>query len=113
MLGNLSVQELENRIYQKDEMIIVDTRQPAFYEEHHIPGAINIPFGFEMPQEAYSLPKEQEIIVCCYIGLSSKAFAFMLGEAGYEKVLNLTGGYMAWRREIEGDIDYTFSLGED
>ena len=113
MLGSISVQELKKRIDRNDSVTIIDTRDPSSYKDHHIPGAINIPFVFDIPEEAYRLPKEQEVIVCCYIGRSSKAFAFMLGEAGYRSVLNLTGGYMAWRRKIDGDQDYIFSLDEE
>jgi rhodanese-related sulfurtransferase len=113
MLKSISAQELKEKVDRKADMMVIDTRLPRFYKESHIPHAINMPFAFEMPKEAYALPRDKKIVVSCYMGISSKAFAFMLSEKGYEKVLNLTGGYMAWRREIEGDESYTFTLTEE
>ncbi|MBB6214522.1 rhodanese-related sulfurtransferase [Anaerosolibacter carboniphilus] len=113
MLRSISAQELREKIENHEDLIIIDTRLPRFYKESHIPHAVNMPFVFEMPGEAYTLPKDKAIVVSCYIGRSSKAFAFMLSEKGYEKVLNLTGGYTAWKKEVEGDENYTFTLTEE
>lgn len=82
MLSSISPQALKGKIENKEDIIIIDTRLPKFYIDSRISNAINIPFAFEMPKEAYELPRDKEIVVSCYIGLSSKAFALCLAKMG-------------------------------
>jgi rhodanese-related sulfurtransferase/rubrerythrin len=89
----------EARTYLSDktmqDVTILDVRQPGEYEEGHIPGARLVP----MPALTDSLDEidpAKPVLVYCAIGGRSRIAAQTLAGKGYDKVLNLTGGFKAW-----------------
>lgn len=89
----------EARTYLSDktmqDVTILDVRQPGEYEEGHIPGAKLVP----MPMLTDSLDEidpGKPVLVYCAIGGRSRIAAQTLAGKGYDKVLNLTGGFKAW-----------------
>jgi 3-mercaptopyruvate sulfurtransferase SseA len=54
------------KAYDAGKAIIVDARAQVTYDQEHIKGAINIPFGGEPTEEQLAkLPKGKKIIVYC------------------------------------------------
>jgi rhodanese-related sulfurtransferase len=87
--------------------LIVDVREPAEYEEGHLPGAINIPRGLlEIRADAaspgadaeLSVGRASRILVYCTRGPGARSlFASQtLTSMGFERVEVLAGGLMAW-----------------
>jgi rhodanese-related sulfurtransferase len=79
------------------QVIVLDVRDKASYNEEHIEGAINIPLE-ELPRRAKELSKSKDIVTYCWTitcSLAPKA-ALRLAQKGY-KVHELTGGIATWK----------------
>ena len=76
---------------------LVDVREPHEYtgELGHIAGAALVPMG-TVAQHAPSWNKDEEILCICKSGGRSGNIAAALTQAGFKKVMNLTGGMLAW-----------------
>lgn len=59
----ITVEEL-HKLWQKDEVLIVDTRNEPSFKQGHIRGAILIPTG-EFASRADELPKSKMIVTYC------------------------------------------------
>jgi rhodanese-related sulfurtransferase len=77
----------------------IDVRSKNWFDEGHIPGAVNIPFSnFNGNRLAKIVSKDQEVVFYCY-GInceksntaSNRAFTW-----GYQKVYYFMKGYPAW-----------------
>ena len=75
---------------------IIDVRQPAEYEEYHIPGAMLIPLP-ELHNSIDQLNPEIPVIMQCAVGGRSLVAAKLLSGYGFKEVYNLKGGIKAWR----------------
>ncbi|AGA79598.1 rhodanese-like domain-containing protein [Echinicola vietnamensis] len=99
-MEDITVEELKERLDNKEEFPFVDVREEWEYEEDNL-GALNIPLG----QLAASLDeleeyKDQELVVHCRSGARSANAKKFLETKGYTKVRNVLGGIMAYR-ELE------------
>ncbi len=61
----------------------LDVRTAREFEESHLPGAINLPFG-SLRYQAASLDPEKAYVVYCGDGQQSTTAAYLLVERGYE-----------------------------
>lgn len=79
---------------------ILDVREPGEYAQGHIPGAINIPRGLlEVALDAHPVLKDRDlpIIVHCQAGARSALATATMIELGYNKAVNMAGGFAAWK----------------
>ena len=76
---------------------IVDVREPPELtgELGHIPGVERVPLG-TLESAANAWDKEQELVLVCRSGARSGRAAAALSEAGFRRVMNMTGGMLAW-----------------
>ena len=92
----ISAEDAKKRMDSGDDIIILDVRTQAEYDESHIPGAILIPnetIGNGKPE---LLPDtDNEILVYCRSGNRSAQAAKKLVEAGYTQIYDF-GGIMDW-----------------
>jgi len=98
----ITVQELKQKLDNKEDFVLIDVREPHEFEEFNI-GAQLIPLGqFAAQISDLEAHKSKEIILHCRSGArSGRAQQFMLAN-GFENVFNLTGGVLAWR-EMTGE----------
>ena len=89
----------EARVQQKRGSVFIDLRPRSWYDEGHVPGAINLPYpNFNANSLDSAVGKEQAIVFYCF-GIhcdysntaSSKAVAW-----GYQEVYYYMKGYPAW-----------------
>lgn len=73
----------------------VDVRTLEEYSSGHAARAVNIPID-TLTSKLDTLEKNEPIYVICQTGNRSKKAAVMLKEAGFNNVLNVTGGTTAW-----------------
>lgn len=98
--GEISVQELKQRLDRGDKVFILDVRNPPEYQICKLAGSTLLPLP-DLPMRVKELDPEQEMIVHCKSGMrSAKAIAF-LKEQGFTRLRNLTGGIMAWAQQID------------
>ncbi|MDO5037728.1 MAG: rhodanese-like domain-containing protein [Tissierellia bacterium] len=72
----------------RDQVQLVDVREPQEYEEGHLEGAINIPLGSLASLEA---PKDGLVVVYCRSGRRSAQAVKELMDLGYTNVLDAGG----------------------
>ncbi len=95
----ISVEELKKKLDAKDDIFILDVREPHEYQICNLNGYL-IPLG-DLPKRVSELDSSREIVAHCKMGgRSAKAVAF-LKQAGFAKVSNLTGGITAWAERID------------
>lgn len=83
-----------------NNVILVDVRTPEEYESGHIEKAININwFDSDFADQIRSIDKEKTIYLYCKKGGRSAKAAELLGSMGYEKVIDLEGGYDAYSKK--------------
>ena len=100
-IPQISVQELKRKLDAKEEVFVLDVREP---HEHRIVnlGTSLIPVG-DIERRASELAdkKNGEIVVYCKAGVRSQKAALALKQAGFRNVSNLTGGILAWAEKID------------
>jgi molybdopterin/thiamine biosynthesis adenylyltransferase/rhodanese-related sulfurtransferase len=98
-MAEISVEELKKKIDNKENIFILDVREPHEYQICNLSGYL-IPLG-DLPKRVGELDSSREIVAHCKMGgRSAKAVAF-LQQAGFKKVSNLTGGITAWAERVD------------
>lgn len=94
--------ELKERLDREQPLLLVDVREAFEREIADLPdaGQRHIPLG-EFPQRAGELDRDRPIVVYCRTGSRSAWAAQFLRAQGYDGVLNLVGGVMGWRDEVD------------
>ncbi len=98
-IDEISSSEAQARQRSSEAPLFVDVREPDEWDEGHIPGAIHVPRGrLEGRIEGLVPDKGRPLVLYCSGGSRSAFAAKVLGELGYEEVVNLAGGFTDWKR---------------
>lgn len=80
--------------------VILDVRTPEEYAAGHVPGAINIPHDQVRARLAeIDSAKDQPIVVYCRSGRRAAQALATLHDAGFSRLLHMTGDMLAWDQE--------------
>jgi hydroxyacylglutathione hydrolase len=79
------------------EVEVIDVRGAGEWEAGHLPGVANIPLG-HLAERIDELPTGRPLVLQCQSGARSAIGAGLLQAHGVEGVMNLEGGFEAWRR---------------
>jgi rhodanese-related sulfurtransferase len=97
--------DLEERMRDNPQLLIVDVREPYEYDAMHIDGAINVPRGvlesacewdYEETVPQLVRAREREVVVVCRSGYRSALAAFNMQLLGYIQVASLKTGLRGW-----------------
>ncbi|MBK8093724.1 MAG: molybdopterin-synthase adenylyltransferase MoeB [Verrucomicrobiaceae bacterium] len=97
---SMTVHELKQLRDAGDDHFLLDVREPHEQSICRIEGATLIPLG-ELDNRTAELPKGKRILVHCKSGGRSARAVSRLRELGFENVWNISGGIIAWAREID------------
>jgi len=101
-VAEIQVEELKRRLDAKEDLFVLDVREPHEYQICNIGGHL-IPLN-DLPKRVNELDSSREIVVHCKMGgRSAKAVEF-LRQAGFKKVHNLTGGINAWAERVDPKV---------
>ncbi len=78
------------------EVQVIDVRRQSEWDEGHIRGAILVPLH-NLESMLATLSRERPVVVHCKGGYRSAIACSLLQRAGFENVMNLIGGFDAWR----------------
>ena len=94
-------EEAKKIMDSETDIIILDVREQAEFDEGHIPGAVLLSYT-EIGEKAEAvLPdKNAKILVYCRSGRRSKIAAQALAKLGYTNILEF-GGIIDWPYEVE------------
>ena len=79
--------------------LLIDVRSKDEYVNGNIEHAVNIPVD-EIRERLNEIPKEKNVFIYCEAGLRGYLAQRILTQNGYDKVLNLSGGYKLWENCI-------------
>lgn len=96
----MTVHELKELRDAGDDHFLLDVREPHEQAICRIEGAKLIPLG-ELESRTAELPNDKRILVHCKSGGRSARAVSKLRELGFENVWNISGGIIAWAREID------------
>jgi adenylyltransferase/sulfurtransferase len=95
----ITVDQLKMRLDRKDDIFILDVREPQEYEICNLKGHL-IPLR-DLPKRINELDTAKEIVVHCKIGGRSRTAVEFMKQAGFRKVKNLVGGIDEWAERID------------
>jgi adenylyltransferase/sulfurtransferase len=99
----MTVEDLKRRIDSGEELLILDVRNPDEFQIGRIPGTTLLPLP-ELAGRLAELPRDREIIVHCKSGMRSAKAQQLLKDNGFSRVVNVTGGILAWADRIDPGV---------
>ena len=106
MDGEIDGPELQALMEDDTELTVVDIRRPGSFEQGHIPGSVNVPFG-ELPNRIDDVADAERVVTVCPHGKASVKAARLVGS--YRefdgRVESLRGGLEAWEGPVEAAAD--------
>jgi rhodanese-related sulfurtransferase len=98
--------DLEERIEENPDLLILDVREPYEFDEMHIQGSLNVPRGilesacewdYEETEPELVRARKREIVIVCRSGYRSVLAAHSMQVLGYENVCSLKTGLRGWK----------------
>jgi NADPH-dependent 2,4-dienoyl-CoA reductase/sulfur reductase-like enzyme/rhodanese-related sulfurtransferase len=86
--------DLQGELAAGEPPVVVDVRNLNEYEASHLRGALNLPLD-ELRFRLEEVPRDRPLVVHCRSGYRSHLALRILKQNGFERVRNLTGGYLA------------------
>ena len=100
----ITPEELWSKIKKKEDLVIVDVRQPDEFSDFKIPGSINIPLPELFNKESLDkIPKNRQVVTICPHGNRSMVGVFALARNGID-ALSLTGGLAGWGQVLNSQV---------
>ena len=91
----ITVAQLAPRL-ERGEVAVVDVRARTEWDAGHLPGVPNVPLG-TLADHLDELPRDRPLVMQCQSGARSAMAAALLQAHGFDNVVNLDGGFAAWR----------------
>ena len=103
----ISVHDVKNKLMNRKDIVLIDTRLGSSYEKSHLPKAISIP-ACTMEDHLDLLPENKERLLVFYCddstcGSSIRASAIAV-ESGYKKIRVLKAGLQGWIDEANKTV---------
>ncbi len=80
---------------RRDDIVVIDVREPHEYQQGHLPGAKLMPVGSLFARKD-ELPRDKAIIFVCAVGQRSALACEIAAAVGLVHLYNLEGGTEAW-----------------
>ena len=98
--------DLEERMQENPELLILDVGEPQEFEAMHIAGSVNVPRGiiesacewdYEETIPELVQARDREVVVVCRSGYRSVLAAHSMQVLGYGHVVSLQTGLRGWK----------------
>ncbi len=97
---SVSPMELADKLNRGDRFVLLDVREPFEYDICSIQGSKLIPLG-ELPSRMSELDSADDIVIHCKSGIRSAKAWHLLREAGFNKLVHVDGGILAWAEQVD------------
>ncbi len=101
-IDEITAEELTNK-FDKEGMNVLDVRKASEYNAQHVIGAQNFPLDF-INQNMSEVDRDKKYYLHCAGGYRSMITSSILKSRGFERVVNIKGGYKAL---VETDLPMT------
>ncbi|MBK8554071.1 MAG: sulfurtransferase [Ignavibacteria bacterium] len=100
-----SVEDVLQMLKNKEDFVLVDTREDNEFNHSHIKGSIHIGRGILERDIHLHIPDHnKKIVLYCGGGYRSALAAESLQKMGYENVISMDGGWKGWNK-AGGEIE--------
>ena len=100
-ISALNLKELLDSESERENIFLLDVREPDEFKQWNIEGSVNIPLGKLSEEESLNkIPKDKRIITICPHGNQSTIGKYILERYGY-KASSLEGGLKSWSSTFE------------
>jgi rhodanese-related sulfurtransferase len=97
MIKEIDAHELQARINEGDDFLLLDIRSAGEVAQGVLPDAEHLPMHV-IPLKINELPKDKAIILYCHSGARSYHACAYLAQQGFHNAINLRGGILGWAR---------------
>jgi len=103
--STISATELKEMLDRKDNIFLIDVREPNEYEIVSIPGATLIPKDQFLTGAALEkLPQDKRIVLHCKSGARSAEALAVVKNAGFSDAVHVGGGVLAWVSQVDPSL---------
>lgn len=102
-LETLSAREIKTRLDRGEPITLLDIRQPHELTLSRLDHVLHIPMS-EIARRWQEIPRDQPVVVFCHTGVRSIGLIRQLQAAGFDNLINMTGGIDAWSKEVDPTI---------
>jgi rhodanese-related sulfurtransferase len=104
-VGEVSAEEVKSKLDSGEIDLLVDVREPAEWNEGHIPGALHAPRGmiewyadpsYANHKSQLAEAREKSVVIHCAAGGRSLLAAQSLQRLGFVNVKSMAGGFADW-----------------
>lgn len=95
--------ELDKELKDGKSLVLLDVRNWEEVALGSLPNSKHIPLA-DLPKRSEELEKDSDIVVYCKSGGRSMRAMQFLAERGFSKIRNLTGGILAWSRDVDPSL---------
>ena len=105
VVADISVDELKRKLDQKEDILLLDVREPFEHRIANIPGAKLIPLGQIEARIGEIEPfKGKEIVAHCHHGGRSRRALEFLHSKGFRRLKNVAGGIDEWSLHVDSSV---------
>jgi sulfur-carrier protein adenylyltransferase/sulfurtransferase len=103
--STITATELKEMLDRKDNVFLIDVREPNEYEIVSIPGATLIPKDQFLTGAALErLPQDKRIVLHCKTGARSAECLAVVKNAGFADAVHVGGGVLAWVSQVDPSL---------
>lgn len=100
-MREFSAVQLKTYLDSCDEQpLLLDVRQPWEFNICKIENSVLIPMA-QIPSRFESLDINRETVVICHHGIRSRRVGHYLKQAGFNNIINLSGGVNQWSKTVD------------
>jgi sulfur-carrier protein adenylyltransferase/sulfurtransferase len=100
----ISVDELKSRLDKKEDLFLLDVRNPDEYTICRIGESPRLIPLYELGQRYDEIPKDKAVVAYCHHGVRSIRAAQLLNKRGFSAVKSLHGGINLWSEKIDPGV---------
>jgi len=98
-MREFNAKQLQDHL-KENTPFLLDVRQSWEYDICHLDNSKLIPMA-HLPTELDRLDKNEETVVICHHGIRSRMMGRYLESAGFNNVINLSGGIDEWAKTVD------------
>ncbi|MEP6508942.1 MAG: ThiF family adenylyltransferase, partial [Gemmatimonadales bacterium] len=102
-IADMEPATLAERMKSGDDIQLIDVREEWEWQIARLPGARLIPLG-QLSSHIGSIDRNRETVIYCKSGIRSMHAAYEMEDAGFKRLANLTGGILAWTRDVDPTV---------
>ncbi|MBS0395702.1 MAG: sulfurtransferase [Proteobacteria bacterium] len=103
MVREVTPAEFVATLAARPSTLLLDVREAWELEIASVPGAVHVPMS-DIPARLAELDRGRDVVVLCRSGGRSLSVARFLEAQGYPSVANLSGGILAWARDVDPSL---------